>query len=55
MANEQYLKPIRDSNVARELQVKSAKKKSENAKERKLFKEEIIKGMVAGESSPFIV
>lgn len=45
MANEQNLKPIKDSNVARELQEKSAKKKSENAKERKLFKEEILKRM----------
>lgn len=45
MANEQNLKPIKDSNVARALQEKSAKKKSENAKERKLFKEEILKRM----------
>ena len=47
MANEQNLRPIRDSNTARELQEKSAKKKSENAKERKLFKEEIIKRLNA--------
>lgn len=45
MANEQNLKPIKDSNVARALQEKSAKKKSKNAKERKLFKDEILKRM----------
>lgn len=37
--NEQYLQPIKDSNVARELQAKSAKKRSQNCKERKLIKQ----------------
>lgn len=42
MANEQNLKPIRDSKVARELQERSVKKRKENDKERKLLKELLI-------------
>lgn len=42
MANEQNLKPIKDSNVARELQERSVKKRKENDKERKLLKELLI-------------
>lgn len=45
MANEQNLIPIKDSDVARAMQEKSAKKRSENVRERKLFKEEILKRM----------
>lgn len=43
MANEQYLKPIRDSEVARELQARSVKKRKENQLEKKIFKEELEK------------
>ena len=35
MANEQNLKPIRNSKIARELQEKSVKKRKENRKKRK--------------------
>jgi hypothetical protein len=48
MANEQNLKPIRSKSVAREMQLKSAKKRSENAKENKLIKDRILERM--GES-----
>ena len=41
MANEQNLIPIRDSEVARELQEKSVKKRHENTKRRKTLKEEL--------------
>ena len=41
MANEQNLKPIRDSKVARELQEKSVEKRKENALEKLMFKEAI--------------
>jgi hypothetical protein len=37
MANEQYLEPIRDSKVARELQAKSVKKRKENQAKKKIF------------------
>ena len=47
MANEQNLKPIKDSDVARALQEKSAKKRSENVREKKIFKEEILKRLNA--------
>ena len=43
MANEQYLKPIRDSEVARELQARSVQKRKENQLEKKIFKDELIK------------
>ena len=42
MANEQNLKPIRDSQVARKLQEKSVEKRKQNDKERKLLKELLI-------------
>lgn len=42
MANEQNLKPIRDSKTARELQEKSVIKRKQNDKERKLLKELLI-------------
>lgn len=45
MANEQNLKPIRSKSVARELQRKSAKKRSENAKENKLIRDRILERM----------
>ena len=45
MANEQNLKPIRSKSVAREMQKKSAKKRSENAAERKLIKDRILERM----------
>lgn len=48
MANEKNLKPIRSKSQARELQLKSAKKRSENAKENKLIKDRILERM--GES-----
>lgn len=48
MANEQNLKPIRSTSVAREMQLKSAKKRSENAKEHKLIRDRILERM--GES-----
>ena len=35
MANEQNLRPIKDSNIARELQEKSVVKRKKNAKERR--------------------
>ena len=45
MANEQNLKPIRSESQARELQKKSAAKRSQNAKERKLIKDRILERM----------
>lgn len=42
MANEQNLRPIRDSQVARELQEKSVEKRKQNDKERKLLKQLLI-------------
>ena len=42
MANEQNLKPIRDSQTARELQEKSVEKRKQNDKERKLLKDLLI-------------
>ena len=41
MANEQNLRPIRDSKVARELQEKSVIKRKENALKELMFKEAI--------------
>ena len=48
MANEQNLKPPFSPSVAREMQKKSAKKRKENAAERKLIKDRILERM--GES-----
>jgi hypothetical protein len=45
MANIENLRPIRSEEVAREMQLKSAKKRSENAKERKLIKDRILERM----------
>lgn len=42
MANEQNLKPIRDSKRARELQEKAAQKQRENIAKRKTLKEELL-------------
>lgn len=42
MANEQNLKPIRDSQTARKLQEKSVEKRKQNDKERKLLKDLLI-------------
>lgn len=42
MANEQNLRPIRDSQRARELQVKAAAKQRENIAKRKTLKEELL-------------
>ena len=38
MANEQNLKPIRDSQIARELQERSVQKRKENQEKEKTFK-----------------
>jgi len=38
MANEQNLKPIKDSQIARELQEKSVQKRKENQEKEKTFK-----------------
>jgi hypothetical protein len=42
MANEENLKPIRDSEVARKLQEKSVKKRKENQLKRKTFRESLL-------------
>ena len=42
MANEQNLKPIRDSKRARELQEKAAQKQRENIAKRKTLREELL-------------
>lgn len=42
MANEQNLKPIKNSKVARELQEKSVKKRKENQIARKTFRESLL-------------
>ena len=42
MANEQNLRPIRDSQRARELQVKAAAKQRENIAKRKTLKETLL-------------
>lgn len=43
MANEQNLKPIRDSEVARKLQERSVAKRKENAELKMILKDEILK------------
>ena len=45
MANEQNLDPIRSKKVARERQLLSAKKRSENAKQEKIFQKAIAERM----------
>ncbi len=42
MANEENLKPIRDSEMARKLQEKSVKKRKENQLKRKTFRESLL-------------
>ena len=42
MANDENLKPIKDSKRARELQEKSVQKRLENIKERKMLKELLL-------------
>jgi len=43
MANEENLKPIRDSEVARKLQERSVAKRKENAELKMILKDEILK------------
>ena len=43
MANEQNLKPITSSDMARALQEKSVAKRKENNQQKMIFKEEILK------------
>lgn len=43
MANEQNLRPIRDSEVARKLQERSVAKRKENAELKMILKDEILK------------
>ena len=43
MANAENLIPIKDSDVARQLQEKSVQKRKENQLEKKIFKEELEK------------
>ena len=55
MANEQNLKPIKDSNVARELQEKSVIKRKENAFEKLIFKEAIKELMTQADFKEIIL
>lgn len=55
MANEQNLKPIKDSNVARELQEKSVIKRKENAFEKLIFKEAIQELMTQADFKEIIL
>lgn len=50
MANEQNLKPIRDSQRARELQVKAAEKQRENIARRKSLAEELTALLSVGDT-----
>ena len=50
MANEQNLKPIRDSKRARELQEKAAQKQRENIARRKTLAEELLALLSVGET-----
>ena len=50
MANEENLKPIRDSKRARELQEKSAKKRRENLEKRRTLKEELNLLLLRGDT-----
>lgn len=45
MANEQNLKPINSVSVAREMQKKSAEKRKQNTREKKLIKDRILERM----------
>lgn len=48
MANEQNLKPILDSQRARELQVKSVEKRKQNIAKRKTLRDELIALLAQG-------
>jgi hypothetical protein len=50
MANEQNLKPIRDSKRARELQEKAAQKQRENIARRKTLAEELLALLSTGDT-----
>lgn len=50
MANNQNLKPIKDSKRARELQEKSAKKQRENIARRKTLAEELLALLSTGDT-----
>ena len=50
MANEQNLKPIRDSQRARELQEKAAEKQRENIARRKTLRDELIALLAQGDT-----
>ena len=50
MANEQNLKPIRDSQRARELQEKAAEKQRENIARRKTLREELLALLSKGDT-----
>lgn len=50
MANNQNLKPIRDSKRARELQEKAAQKQRENIARRKTLAEELLALLSAGDT-----
>ena len=50
MANEQNLKPIMDSQRARELQEKSVEKRKQNIAERKTLREELLALLSKGDT-----
>lgn len=54
MANEQNLKPISSVSQAREMQKRSAQKRSENIKEKKLIKDRILERMGASDWDEYI-
>lgn len=54
MANEKNLKPIRSTSQAREMQKKSAKKRSENVREKKLIKDRILERMKESDWDEYI-
>lgn len=54
MANEQNLKPISSVSQAREMQKRSAQKRSENIKEKKLIKDRILERMGADDWDEYI-
>lgn len=54
MANEKNLKPIRSTSQAREMQKKSAKKRSANVKEKKLIKDRILERMKEADWDEYI-
>ena len=54
MANEENLNPIRSASVAREMQKKSAAKRSQNAKEKRIIKDMILERMKASDWDEYI-